>query len=104
MKEPTGALMPAETDAAPIEILRAARGEPLPVIRDVLAMAQRLNAEWRLAASGKHSCCLVVCRPDPVDRFAERDCRFGYLGPNFSTPDLMPLMLANAMRFRKFGA
>jgi len=45
-----------------------------------------------------------VCRPDPVDRFAERECRFGYLGPNFSTLDLMPLMLANAMRLRKFGA
>jgi 2,3-bisphosphoglycerate-independent phosphoglycerate mutase len=44
-----------------------------------------------------------VCRPDPVDRFAQWDCRFGYLGPNFSTPDLMPLMLANAMRLRKFG-
>lgn len=45
-----------------------------------------------------------MCRPDEVDKFCERACRSGYLGPRFPTTDLMPLVLANAMRLNKFGA
>jgi len=44
------------------------------------------------------------CRPDGVDRFGERDCIKGGLGPRFPATDLMPLALANALRLKKFGA
>jgi 2,3-bisphosphoglycerate-independent phosphoglycerate mutase len=44
------------------------------------------------------------CRPDGVDRFGERDCMRGGLGPRLPATDLMPLALANALRLKKFGA
>jgi 2,3-bisphosphoglycerate-independent phosphoglycerate mutase len=44
------------------------------------------------------------CRPDGVDRFGERACMGGGLGPRFPATDLMPLALANAQRLRKYGA
>lgn len=44
------------------------------------------------------------CRPDRVDRFGERACMNGGLGPRFPAADLMPLALANAFRLGKFGA
>jgi len=44
------------------------------------------------------------CRPDQVDRFGERACMNGGLGPNFPARDLMALALANAGRLAKFGA
>jgi 2,3-bisphosphoglycerate-independent phosphoglycerate mutase len=44
------------------------------------------------------------CRTDGVDRFGERACMAGGLGPRISAVDLMPLALANALRLEKFGA
>jgi 2,3-bisphosphoglycerate-independent phosphoglycerate mutase len=44
------------------------------------------------------------CRPDSVERFGERACMGGGLGPRIPATDLMPLALANALRLRKFGA
>ncbi len=44
------------------------------------------------------------CRPDNVDKFGERSCISGGLGPCFPAKDLMPLALANAGRLEKFGA
>jgi 2,3-bisphosphoglycerate-independent phosphoglycerate mutase len=44
------------------------------------------------------------CRSDSVNRFGERACMAGGLGPRLPTIDLMPLMMANAERFEKFGA
>jgi 2,3-bisphosphoglycerate-independent phosphoglycerate mutase len=44
------------------------------------------------------------CRTDEVDRFGERACMRGGLGPRISAVDLMPLALANAGRLEKFGA
>jgi 2,3-bisphosphoglycerate-independent phosphoglycerate mutase len=44
------------------------------------------------------------CRPDRVDRFGERACMNGGLGPRFPAADLLPLALANAFRLGKFGA
>jgi len=44
------------------------------------------------------------CRPDSVERFGERACVTGSLGPRLSAADLMPLALAHAMRLDKFGA
>jgi 2,3-bisphosphoglycerate-independent phosphoglycerate mutase len=44
------------------------------------------------------------CRTDGVDRFGERACMAGGLGPRIPAVDLMPLAQANAMRLEKFGA
>ena len=44
------------------------------------------------------------CRADRVDRFGERACMAGGLGPRIPAVDLMPLALANARRLEKFGA
>jgi 2,3-bisphosphoglycerate-independent phosphoglycerate mutase len=44
------------------------------------------------------------CRPDNVERFGERVCISGGLGPRFPAQDLMPVALANAGRLEKFGA
>ncbi|NWF92238.1 MAG: 2,3-bisphosphoglycerate-independent phosphoglycerate mutase [Syntrophaceae bacterium] len=42
-------------------------------------------------------------RPDNVRRFTERDCQRGELG-RFPAVDVLPLMLANGLRLKKFGA
>lgn len=43
------------------------------------------------------------CRPNGVTRFTERECGAGALG-RIKAIDLMPLAMANALRFKKFGA
>jgi len=43
-------------------------------------------------------------RPDRVDRFGERACMNGGLGPRFPASDLMALAMAHAGRLAKFGA
>ncbi|MGH7421007.1 MAG: 2,3-bisphosphoglycerate-independent phosphoglycerate mutase, partial [Candidatus Rokuibacteriota bacterium] len=43
------------------------------------------------------------CGADPVSRFTERDCAGGSLGV-MPAQELMPLMMANALRFTKYGA
>lgn len=45
-----------------------------------------------------------ICRSDRVDRFGERACMNGGLGPHMPAKDLMPIALANALRLKKFGA
>ncbi len=40
---------------------------------------------------------------DSAERFTERECKHGYLGMIYSF-DLMPIVLANAGRLKKFGA
>jgi 2,3-bisphosphoglycerate-independent phosphoglycerate mutase len=42
-------------------------------------------------------------RSDSIRRFTERDCRKGGLG-RFPAVDVMPLMLANGLKLKKFGA
>jgi len=44
------------------------------------------------------------CRPDRVERFGERECMGGGLGPRIPATELMPLALANALRLQKYGA
>ena len=44
------------------------------------------------------------CRCDRVDRFGERACITGGLGPRFPAVDIIPLSLANAKRLEKYGA
>lgn len=42
-------------------------------------------------------------RPDGIRRFTERQCRRGELG-RFPAVEILPLMLANGLKLRKFGA
>ncbi|GAI06356.1 unnamed protein product, partial [marine sediment metagenome] len=42
-------------------------------------------------------------RVDEIDRFNERACSQGGLG-RFSAVDALPLMMANALKLKKFGA
>ena len=72
-----------------------------------------------LAVSGDHSTPSVLkghgwqpvpvlvwsayCGADPVSRFTERDCTRGTLGL-LPAQDLMPHLMANALRFTKYGA
>lgn len=42
-------------------------------------------------------------RPDGIRRFTERHCQKGQLG-RFPAVDVIPLMLANGLRLKKFGA
>jgi 2,3-bisphosphoglycerate-independent phosphoglycerate mutase len=44
------------------------------------------------------------CRADRVDKFGERACITGGLGPRFPAEDLLPIALANANRLEKFRA
>ena len=45
----------------------------------------------------------AYCGADHVSRFTERDCTSGSLGV-LPAQDLMPLIMANALRFTKYGA
>ncbi len=45
----------------------------------------------------------LYCGADLVSRFSERDCASGSLGV-MPAQDLMPLVMANALRFAKYGA
>ena len=42
-------------------------------------------------------------RPDGIRRFTERHCQKGQLG-RFPAKDVIPLMLANGLKLKKFGA
>jgi 2,3-bisphosphoglycerate-independent phosphoglycerate mutase len=45
----------------------------------------------------------AYCGADPVSRFTERDCAGGSIG-TIPAQDLMALVMANALRFTKYGA
>lgn len=44
------------------------------------------------------------CRADEVERFGERSCVTGALGPAMPATSIMPVALANALKLDKFGA
>jgi len=44
------------------------------------------------------------CRPDSVTAMGERACAHGALGARLRTTEILPLMLANALRLRTYGA
>lgn len=43
------------------------------------------------------------CRPDGIAKFSERECARGFLG-KFPAQEVMPLAMAHALKFTKFGA
>jgi 2,3-bisphosphoglycerate-independent phosphoglycerate mutase len=75
---------------------------------DVLVVTGDHSSPARLGQHSWHPVPLLLwskyCRADLVCRFGERNCVGGALGSHFKATDLMPLILANAMRLKKFGA
>ncbi len=75
---------------------------------DVLAVTGDHAAPAFMRAHSWHPVPVMIhsrfCGPDSVDRFSERACLHGGLGPRFPAVQLMPLMLANAMRLKRYGA
>ncbi len=75
---------------------------------DVLVVTGDHSTPSALASHSWHPVPVLLrsrhCRRDEVDRFGERPCTAGGLGPRFPAKDLMPLALANAQRLDKFGA
>jgi 2,3-bisphosphoglycerate-independent phosphoglycerate mutase len=74
---------------------------------DVLAVSGDHATPAVLAAHGWQPVPVLIwsgyCGADPVSRFTERDCASGTLGV-LPAQDLMPLLMANALRFTKYGA
>ena len=69
------------------------RFDPVPVAR----------AGGMVLAGGCARIAVVVLSGDPVTRFTERDCAGGTLGL-VPAHALMPVVMANALRFTKYGA
>jgi len=74
---------------------------------DVLAVSGDHATPSILAAHGWQPVPALVssayCGADHVSRFTERDCAAGALGL-VPAQDLMPVLMANALRFTKYGA
>jgi 2,3-bisphosphoglycerate-independent phosphoglycerate mutase len=74
---------------------------------DVLAVSGDHATPSILAAHGWQPVPALVtsayCGADHVSRFTERDCASGALGL-VPAQDLMPVLMANALRFQKYGA
>jgi 2,3-bisphosphoglycerate-independent phosphoglycerate mutase len=75
---------------------------------DVLLVTGDHSTPARLRSHSWHPVPTILwsehCRPDGVDRFGERACIGGGLGPRIPATELMPLAVANALRLSKFGA
>jgi len=83
----------------------------LPVITglepDVLAVTGDHSTPAILKSHSWHPVPIVLssrwCRPDRVREFSESACLFGGLG-RFAAVHIMPLVMANARKLKKFGA
>lgn len=75
---------------------------------DVVVITGDHSTPARLAYHSWHPVPVLLwsryCRPDGVERFGERACLQGGLGPRFPAVELLPLALGNAQRLEKFGA
>jgi len=94
-----------EADAA-IPDLLALEPEVLVVTGDHSTPAAMKAHSWHpvpalIRAGGARA---HAIRPDDVKRFGERDCVHGSLGPRLPGSSLLPLALAHAGCFDKFGA
>jgi 2,3-bisphosphoglycerate-independent phosphoglycerate mutase len=95
----------AKVDA--LEAFDAALPRVLELRPDVLAVTGDHASPSVLKAHGWQPVPVLIASPycgaDPVARFTERACAQGSLGV-FLAQDLMPLLMANALRLIKFGA
>jgi 2,3-bisphosphoglycerate-independent phosphoglycerate mutase len=90
-----------------LEAFDAALPRVLELRPDVLAVTGDHASPSVLKAHGWQPVPVLIASPycgaDPVARFTERACAQGSLGV-FLAQDLMPLLMANALRLTKFGA
>ena len=93
--------------SAPSRTFDAALPRVLGLRPDVLAITGDHASPSVLKAHGWQPVPVLIASPycgaDPVARFTERACAGGSLGV-FLAQDLMPLLMANALRLIKFGA
>ncbi len=91
-----------------IERVDAAVPRLLALEPDVLVVTGDHSTPARLRAHSWHPVPVLLhaanVRPDAVERFSERACLAGGLGPRLPASALLPLALGHAGRLRKFGA
>jgi len=80
----------------------------LDLVPDVLIVTGDHSTPSFIGSHSWHPVPVIVwskfCLSDKVNSFGERACMTGGLGPQFPGVDLMPLVMANALRLEKFGA
>ncbi|MDF1513600.1 MAG: 2,3-bisphosphoglycerate-independent phosphoglycerate mutase [Anaerolineae bacterium] len=90
-----------------IEELDGVLPDILDLHPDVIAVTGDHSTPSALKAHSWHEVPILMwsqyMRPDDVDAFGERPCMRGGLG-HIHHVDIIPLMMANALRFTKFGA
>jgi len=96
-----------DAKVAALERFDARLPDVLALRPDVLAVSGDHSTPSILAAHGWQPVPALVasayCGADHVSRFTERDCASGALGL-FPAQELMPILMANALRFAKYGA
>ncbi len=74
---------------------------------DVIAVTGDHSTPTQLKSHSWHPLPVLIhsncCRPDRVRRFGESDCAAGGLG-RMPAEHLMPILMANALKLKKFGA
>jgi 2,3-bisphosphoglycerate-independent phosphoglycerate mutase len=97
--------------ARKVELIEQVDGhvaELLNLAPDVLLVTGDHSTPSQLASHSWHPVPVLLhaatCRPDGVERFGERACLAGGLGPRLPATSLLPLAFAHALRFAKFGA
>ena len=96
-----------DAKVAALERFDARLPDILALRPDVLAVSGDHSTPSILAAHGWQPVPALVasayCGADHVSRFTERDCASGALGL-LPAQELMPILMANALRFAKYGA
>jgi len=96
-----------DAKVAALERFDARLPDVLALRPDVLAVSGDHSTPSILAAHGWQPVPALVasayCGADHVSRFTERDCASGALGV-LPAQELMPILMANALRFAKYGA
>jgi len=96
-----------DAKVAALERFDARLPDVLALRPDVLAVSGDHSTPSILAAHGWQPVPALVasayCGADHVSRFTERDCASGALGL-LPAQELMPILMANALRFAKYGA
>lgn len=90
-----------------IEEADAVLPEIMALCPDVIVVTGDHSTPWALKSHSWHEIPILLwsnyISPDHVESFGERPCMTGGLG-HIRHPDILPLMMANALRLNKFGA